>query len=101
MFKQLPRDSPDAWVMLAYPAKIIKNGLVEWDELSNSLADPEGGTAPGARLPNGRGPMICYAQNAIFSHFFYSTTPPPLTKSTPPPPLRSTPVSATGIGRNK
>jgi len=36
-----------------------------------SLADPGGG-APGARPPNGRGPMIFYAQNAIFSHFFSS-----------------------------
>ena len=36
---------------------------------SNPLADPGG--APGARPPpNGRGPMIFYAQNAIFSHFF-------------------------------
>jgi len=34
-----------------------------------ALADPGGGT-PGARPPNGRGPMIFYAQNANFSHFF-------------------------------
>ena len=35
-----------------------------------TLADPGGG-APGARPPpNGRGPMIFYAQNAIFSQFF-------------------------------
>ena len=47
-----------------------------------------GGGAPGARPPNGRRPMIFYAQNAIFSYFF-----PPLTKSTPP--LRSNPGPAT------
>jgi len=33
-------------------------------------ADPGGGGASGATPPNGRGPMIFYAQNAIFSHFF-------------------------------
>jgi len=33
-----------------------------------TLADPGG--APGARPPNGRGPMIFYAQNAEFSQFF-------------------------------
>ena len=34
-----------------------------------TLADPGGG-APGARPPNGRGPMIFYAYKANFSHFF-------------------------------
>jgi len=35
MFKQLRRDAPDARVVLAYPAKIIKNGQVVRDELPN------------------------------------------------------------------
>ena len=68
---------------------------------------------PGGRPPNSRGPMILYAQNANFSHFFrrslrslfivsliliaiqWFSTPPPLTKSTPP--LRSNPGSATDL----
>ena len=33
-----------------------------------TLAEPRG--APGAPPPNDRGPMIFYAQNANFSHFF-------------------------------
>jgi len=31
------------------------------------LADPGGGAHPARAPPNGRGPMILYAQNAIFS----------------------------------
>ena len=34
-----------------------------------TLADP-GGAHPARAPPNGRGPMIFYAQNANFSHFF-------------------------------
>jgi len=30
------------------------------------------GGAPGARPPNGRGPMIFYAQNAIFFSIFFT-----------------------------
>ena len=38
-----------------------------------SLAGPGGGVgAPGAPPPNGRGPMIFYAQNAFFSQLFSS-----------------------------
>jgi len=35
MFKQIRRDAPDARVVLAYPAKIIKNGQIVRDELPN------------------------------------------------------------------
>ena len=31
-----------------------------------------GGGAPGAPPPNDRGPMIFYAQNAFFFHFFFA-----------------------------
>jgi len=37
--------------------------------VSKTLADP-GGAHPARAPPNGRGPMIFYAQNAIFSQFF-------------------------------
>jgi len=36
----------------------------------STIADPEGGGAPAP--PNGRGPMIFYAQNAKFSQFFFA-----------------------------
>jgi len=36
-----------------------------------TLADP-GGAHPARAPPNGRGPMIFYAQNAIFLSFFSS-----------------------------
>ena len=36
----------------------------------NSLADPVGAHPARAPPPNGRGPMIFYAQNANFSQFF-------------------------------
>ena len=41
-----------------------------------SLADPGGGAHPAPPPPNGRGPMIFYAQNAIFSQFFLARSPP-------------------------
>ena len=37
---------------------------------TNALADPGG--APGARAPNGRGPVFFYATNAIFSQFSFA-----------------------------
>jgi len=41
--------------------------------LVNALAGPGGGAHPAPHpRPNGRGPMICYVQNANFSHFFSS-----------------------------
>ena len=44
------------------------NGLADlW--CLRALADP-GGAHPARAPPNGRGPMIFYAPNAIFSHFF-------------------------------
>jgi len=38
----------------------------------HALADPGGGAHPARAPPNGRGPMIFYAQNAEFSQFFSS-----------------------------
>jgi len=49
---------------------LLKMIIIKLMTMMMTLADPGGG-APGARPPpNGRGPMIFYAQNANFSHFF-------------------------------
>jgi len=38
----------------------------------SALADPGGGRTRCAPPPNGRGPMIFFAQNANLSHFFFA-----------------------------
>ena len=43
-----------------------------WNVLTISLADPRGGGAPGARPPNGRGPMIFLCPKRYFFAIFSS-----------------------------
>jgi len=40
--------------------------------LNPTTSGSRGGAHPARAPPNGRGPMIFYAQNAIFSHFYSS-----------------------------
>ena len=55
------------WLHIANDLNFPSLGLEPY-----ALADPGGGAHPARAPPNGRGPMIFNAQNAIFSHSFSS-----------------------------